>query len=90
MNNLLILHNEKGYSYKDLIEALNDIKFRGKYFNFVKNNPIFKKYIENVLEYNFGPRVTIHKINQEKKQGFKFPIKTKESLENFLQDLNIK
>lgn len=88
-SNPIILYPGSGYSYEDVVKAINNKKYYGDYYNLIIKDPKYRKYIETKIEKYFGPTVSIHKKRQEYKQGFLFPIKTKENISNFINNLNL-
>lgn len=82
----LVLTPKEGVQMEDIISALENPNNYGKYISNMRN----KKEIEAGLIKKFGPNLPTHKRPLEKKQGFPFPPKTKQGVDDFIRSFNSK
>lgn len=66
---------------EDIIAALSDRNNYGEYLINTRN----KKEVENAIIKHFGPNLPTLKKPLEKKQGFPFPPKTRQSMEDLIK-----
>lgn len=71
---------------EDVVTALENGDFYGSYISNMRN----KKEIEAGLIKHFGPNLPTHKKPLEKAQGFPFPPKTKQGVDDFIKSFNSK
>ena len=83
----LLLTPGGGFNNGDIIKALENSEFYGSYVSNMRND---KKEIEKALISHFGPNLPTHKKPLEKKQGFLFPSKTKQAVDNFIRTFDSK
>ena len=77
----LLLTPLEGNTVEDVILALGNRDYYGEYLINTRN----KKEVEQAIIKHFGPNLPTHKRPLEKKQGFKFPPKTREAMENLIK-----
>jgi len=71
---------------EDVIQALGNPDFYGKYLSNLRS----KKEIEDAIVAHFGPTQPILKRSAEKKRGEKFPIKTKQAIDDLVKSFSSK
>lgn len=81
----------KNATSDETAKALSDIENYGKFKTQVlRNSSLSKREVNKALEDHFGPSVPSKKRSAEKARGSKFPIKTKQAIEDFLSSFNKK
>jgi hypothetical protein len=68
---------------QDIDNALNNKEYYGSYLINTRDKHSVNKAIEDY----FGPNLPSHKRTAEKKRGEKFPIKTKQAMDDLVQNL---
>ncbi len=71
----------QGASVEDVISALENRDNYGEYLINTRN----KKEVEAAIIKHFGPNLPTHKKPLEKKQGFPFPPKTRQAMEDLIK-----
>ena len=70
-------------SIEDTINAFEDSNNYGEYLSNARN----KRSVEDAILQHFGPSVPVKKRALEKKLGKKFPIKTKQAMDDLIKSL---
>lgn len=71
----------QGSSMEDVVAALENRDNYGEYLINTRN----KKEVEAAIIKHFGPNLPTHKKPLEKKQGFPFPPKTRQAMEDLIK-----
>lgn len=72
---------------EEMIAALDNLDNYGKFLSNLRNTKIG---LENALEAHFGPTHPVKKRTLEKKRGEPFPLKTKQSINDFIKSFSTK
>lgn len=72
-------------SLRDVINAFQDLKNYGSYASNVRTN---KMALQKAIDNHFGPSIPSKKKSAEKQRGKPFPIKTKQTLDDFINNYN--
>jgi len=75
---------------EDIVSALDNIDNYGIYASNVRNTAVNKVTINKAIEDHFGPNIPAKKKSLEKKRGTPFPMKTKQSLDDFTKQFSSK
>jgi hypothetical protein len=71
----------------ETVKALENIENYGSYISNLRNSAT---NVNKAVEDHFGPNQRFEKIKKEKERGKPFPIKTKQSIEDFIKSLSSK
>lgn len=75
-----------GANVKDVVTALNNPDHYGKYLSNLRS----KKEVEDAIIAHFGPSHPIKRKAAEKERGEKFPVKTKQAIDDLVRSLSSK
>lgn len=78
-----IVVTPNGVSVEDTVKALETLDNYGMYISNMRN----KASIQKALEDHFGPVIPAKRKKIEKDQGFPFPVKTKQAIDDFVKSL---
>lgn len=81
----LKLTPKKTSTLDELIKALSEGDNYGSYLSNMRSS---NRSIEKAMEDHFGPSLPVRKRSAEKAQGFKFPIKTKQAVDDLIKSFN--
>jgi len=73
-----------GFTKEDIIKALENRDNYGEFLINTRN----KKEVEAAIIKHFGPNLPTHKRPLEKKQGFPFPPKTRQAMEDLVKSFD--
>jgi len=82
----LLLTPLEGKTVDDVVKALEDRDYYGEYLISTRN----KRQVEDAITRHFGPNLPTLKRPLEKKQGFPFPPKTKQAMEDLIRSFDSK
>ena len=72
---------KEGSTIDDVLEAFNNREFYGNYLTNMRN----KREVEDAITKHFGPNLPTKKRPLEKAQGFPFPPKTKQAVDDLIR-----
>lgn len=82
----LLLTPLEGKNVDDVVKALENRDYYGEYLISTRN----KRQVEDAITRHFGPNLPTLKRPLEKKQGFPFPPKTKQAMEDLIRSFDSK
>lgn len=82
----LLLTPLEGKTVDDVVKALENRDYYGEYLISTRN----KRQVEDAITRHFGPNLPTLKRPLEKKQGFPFPPKTKQAMEDLIRSFDSK
>lgn len=77
-------------SIDDVVKAFNNIDNYGIYISNIRNTGLNKVEINKAIDDYFGPNIPAKRKSIEKQTGKKFPVKTKQAIDDFIKTFKSK